>query len=114
MRAGAVLLWLCWTVPGLAQVTLSADEARLTAAQLLSAGQFDAAADVTAVLTQRDPGDAAGLILRAHALRNLGQLDAAQEVARAGWKSASRDVERYGAALAMAQALSSDGHKMRA
>lgn len=99
---------------GLAQTTLDPDEARLTAAQLLSAGQLRAAADITTVLIRRDARDTPSLIVHAHAMRRLERYGPAQQAARQAWRTAERDIEKYGAALAMAQALSSDGKKTRA
>ena len=99
---------------GIAQTTLDPDEARLTAAQLLSTGQPRAAADITTVLIKRDNGDAPSLIVHAHAMRMLKRYGPAQKAARQAWRHADRDIEKYGAALAMAQALSSDGKKTRA
>lgn len=112
----ALKLCLCFwgATAAFGQTTLSPEDARLAAARLLSAGQHTGAAEITEVLVQRDPGDTTSLILHAHAARNLGRLPAAQKSARQAWKSADRDIEKYGAALAMAQALSSDGHKTRA
>ena len=93
---------------------LSPDEARLTAAQYLSAGRAAASAEITNVLIKRDRTDAASLIIHAHSMRTLGRHDAAQAAARDGWRVADTDMERFGAAMAMAMALSSDGHKTRA
>ena len=99
---------------GLAQTTMGPQEARLTAAQLLSTGQPRAAADITGVLIKRDSRDAPSLIVHAHAMRVLQKYGPAQKAARQAWRAADRDIEKYGAALAMAQALSSDGKKTRA
>lgn len=99
---------------GAAQSTLAPEEARLKAAQMLAGGQAKLAADITDVLILRDPGDGPSLILNAHAKRTLGDMDGAQEAARRGWQASTRPVERYGAAMAMAQALASDGAKTRA
>ena len=97
-----------------AQSALTPQEARLAAAKLLQDGHPRAAADITTVLIQRDAKDATALILHAHALRTLRQYGPAQKAARQAWHSAERPVERYGSALAMAQALSSDEKKTRA
>jgi hypothetical protein len=109
-----LLAWLGSAGLAEAQVTLGPDDARLAAARLLAAGQYAQAADITTVLIARDGEDAASLILHAHGMRNLRRHDAAQEAARRAWQAADRDLDRYGAALAMAQALSSDGHQTRA
>lgn len=94
-----------------APINLSPDEARLKAAQFLSIGQLRAAAAILEVLIARDPKDAASLILMAHAQRRMGNHSAARRAAQAGWRHAEQDVERYGAAIASAQALSSNGNK---
>ena len=99
---------------GAAQSTLAPEEARLTAAQLLTRGQAKASVDITNMLILRDPKDATSLILNAHGKRTLGDHRSAQRAARRGWQASDRPVERYGAAMAMAQALSSDGAKTRA
>ena len=97
-----------------AQSTLAPEEARMTAAQLLARGQAQAAVDITDMLIRRDPEDATSLILNAHARRTLGDARNARRAARQGYQASDRPVERYGAAMAMAQALSSDGAKTRA
>lgn len=97
-----------------AQTELTPHEARAAAAKLLAAGHPRASADVTKVLIDRDPQDAEALILHAHAQRTLRSYKGAQKAARQGWRASDRPVEQYGAALAMAQALSSDGKKTRA
>ncbi len=86
----------------------------MTAAKLLSQGHARASVELTQVLVERDPKDATSLILLAQGLRVSGKFDQSQDAARKAWRAADRDVEKYGAALAMAQALSSDGHKTRA
>lgn len=97
-----------------AQTDLTPQEARVAAAKLLAAGHPRAAADITTALIKRNPGDAEALIIQAHAQRTMRAHKAAQQAARAGWRASDRPVEKYGAALAMAQALSSDGKKTRA
>ena len=96
------------------QTTLKPEDARLTAAKLLAAGQHAASAQITSVLIKRDAADTASLILHSHAMRNLGDLDKAQSAAKTAWRTADRDLEKYGAALAMAQALSTNDQKTRA
>lgn len=117
-RAAALWLALALSVPAVPAVaqtaTLSPNEARMAAAKLLSEGHAHASIELTRVLVQRDPQDATSLILLAQGLRTTGDFKAAQDAARQAWKAAHRDVEKYGAALAMAQALSSDNHKTRA
>lgn len=110
----AIALCLGCTTAALAQTALKPEDARLTAAKLLAAGQHRASAEITAVLIKRDSNDTAALILHSHALRNLGKLTAARRAARDGWRTAERDLEKYGAALALAQALSTDDKKTQA
>lgn len=105
-------LWC--TGAAFAQTTLGADDARLTAARLLSAGHPRAAVDITTVLIRRDPSDAPTLIVHAQALRIMKDYDAAQNAGRHAWRAADNEFEKYGAAMAMAQALSSNGKKTRA
>ena len=110
----AAALLGCCALAGFAQTDLTPDEARNTAAGYLLGGHPQAAADITSVLIKRNAQDAPALILHAHANRTLRRYDAAQDAARRAWRATDRPVERYGAALAMAQALSSDGKKTRA
>ena len=110
----ALALILGCATAALSQTTLKPEDARLTAAKLLAAGKHRASAEITSVLIERDASDTASLILHSHAMRNLGNLDTAQNAARNGWRTATRDLEKYGAALAMAQALSSADQKTRA
>ncbi len=96
------------------QQTLTPDEARLAAGQLLSTGRAAAAQDILTVLVLRDPEDAASLILLAYAHRLQGNMDQARKAGRAAWRYAKNDFEKYGAALAVAKALSKDNQKSRA
>jgi len=87
-------------------VTLDAHGLRQLAYTAMRAGFAQQALDYTDALVQRDPGDSAALVIRAQALRALGRTDAAKRAARAAWASADSDPARFGAAMAMAQALS--------
>ena len=107
-------LLLALAVPLAAQGTLTPDEMRRTAVQALTRGQPQAVLALTGALLIRDPGDHAALVLRARALRDLGQLQQAQESARRAWSVSATDPQRYVAALVMAQALASDGQRTRA
>lgn len=102
------------TVPPGAQTSLSADEARFLAADLVRQGQSKAALDVLSVLLVRDTRDANALIISAQAHRRLRDFPAAQASARSAWKHAETPNQHYGAAMAMAQALSQDNKKTRA
>ncbi len=110
----SLVLGLCCAGAALAELELGPDDARLTAAQLLTAGHPRAAADITTVLIQRDPSDAPSLIVHAHALRTLQDYGAAQNAARRAWQAARTDPDKYAAARVMAQSLSADGKKTRA
>lgn len=96
------------------QLELSPDEARLAAARLLTAGQPQAALDITSVLISRDPEDGPSLIVHAQALRTLQRYDQARQAGRRAWATSTHPLDRYAAAVAVAQSLSSDGHKTRA
>ncbi len=119
MRLAPLVAWLSLAGLGLAgsghaQTTLGPEQARKVAAQLLVAGRPKAASDITAVLLERDANDTTGLLIHAQAMRTLRKFPQAKIAARRAWQSAQTDQDRYGAALTMAQALSSDGQKTRA
>ncbi len=80
----------------------------------LTAHHPDKSLAVAEALLQRDPGDVVALILKSRSLRDLGRYAPALQAARQAWSGASTGDERYGAALAMAQALSSQGARTRA
>jgi len=61
------------------------------------------------VLLTRDPRDLTTKIIRARALRNLGQTDAARAAAKDACQQAKTDEDKY--AMVMAQVQSSSGHK---
>ena len=96
------------------QADVSPDEARILAARLLTSGQPKAALDLTSVLIARNPEDGPSLIVHAQALRSLAQYGPAQKAARRAWGASTHPLDRYAAALAMAQSLSADGKKTRA
>ena len=108
----ALLLGLA--LPVRSETRLDIPQARLAAAQLLDAGHPGPARDITAVLLNRDPSDIAAMILHAHASRMLGEHPRARSHARRAWRLSDRPVDRYGAAMAMAQSLSSGGQKTMA
>lgn len=119
MRPALLIALLCGagfgvSGQGYAQTALSPGQARQAAAQLLVAGQAKAASDITSVLLERDAQDTTGLLIHAQAMRTLKQFPQAKTAARLAWKTADTDQDRYGAALTMAQALSSAGQKTRA
>lgn len=62
----------------------------------------------------RDGQDATALIIRSQALRALNRTGEARQAAGAAWAAAQTDPGRYGASMAMAQALSTDGRRTEA
>ncbi len=97
-----------------APVTLTPEEMRAAAAQALEVHDDRLALTLAEALLLRDPRDGFALIIRSRAARNLGDNATARRAARAAWDLAQSDGDRYAAALVMAQALSSDGHRTRA
>lgn len=65
-------------------------------------------------LLRTDPTDATALILKARAQRDMARYPASVATARLAWRHADLPRERYGAALAAAQGLASDGQRLRA
>ena len=95
-------------------VAYSPSDIRQLAIQALIQGDAQTAFDLTSALLVRDPSDVDALLLRSRAARNLGDAKTAKSAARDAWKAADTDRTRYAAALANAQALSSDGARTRA
>ncbi|MEC7667574.1 MAG: surface lipoprotein assembly modifier [Pseudomonadota bacterium] len=95
-------------------VRLKPEELRALAVQALLNGQPKLAFDLAGALIQRNPEDVDALLLRSRAARDIGNNQAAKTAARDAWKYANSDRDRYAAALANAQALSSDGSRTRA
>lgn len=111
------------TTPALAQTVaqtpgaaLQLDPVAMRKLALLAhqSGRNDVALRLTDALLQRDPQDAFALMLRARALRDIGQLSQSHKFAGQAWAAARTGPERHAAALTMAQALSSDGKRTRA
>ncbi|MBO6867334.1 MAG: DUF560 domain-containing protein [Thalassococcus sp.] len=104
---------------GAGQVTVASgtytpDEMRRLAVTLLVNRQPAQALRVAEALTVRDPEDADAWLLVSRAARDVGQSDLAKSAAQNAWKYANNDEVKYAAALANAQALSSDGARTRA
>lgn len=95
-------------------VTLDATALRQLAFTAVKAGYAEDALGYTDALLQRDTDDSTALAIRSQALRALGRLDEAQEAAKQAWSTAATDPGRYGAAMAMAQVLSTQGYRGRA
>ncbi len=81
---------------------------------MLQAGRPDQALRFSDALLKQDPANVATLVLKSRAERDLGRFPEALTSARAAWRVAEGDAQQYGAALAVAQALASDGQKFRA
>jgi hypothetical protein len=101
-------------VAGAQPVTLDAHAMRQLAYTAVKAGFAADALNFTDALLLRDPEDTTALTIRSQALRALGRTGEARAAARAAWDAASNDPGRFGAAMAMAQALSTDGRRTAA
>lgn len=93
---------------------LDSNAMRQLAFQTLQAGYAQDALKLADALLTANPKDATALIIRSQALRAVGQLHAAQQAARAAFAAAETDKGRFGASMAQAQALSSDGRRTAA
>lgn len=111
IAALCVLAWLTSAPHAAAETRLDIPEARRLAIGLAQAGQARAAREVARVLLQRDPEDVTALIVLARAERDLGHFGAAQAAGRRAYRLAAPGNERFTAAMATAQALSSDGRR---
>ena len=94
--------------------TLTADQMRAFGSEALARGYADQALDIAQALLARDPQDSRALTLKAQALRLRGDLGGSEAAARAAWANALTDAARYGAATALAQALSLQNHRTSA
>ena len=116
LAAGLIAAGL--TTPAAAEIRLSIPQARQMAVQMAQAGQPHAAIAAARALLERDPDDVVALIVLSRAARDLGQYATAADAARHAWRVAGkvseRDSDRFAAALAMAQALASDGRRTSA
>ncbi len=114
LLAALVALGLWAGAAGAEPVRLSAEEMRNFGEAALVRGFADQALSIAETLLQRDPGDALALILKAQAHRMRGELEESEAAARAAWATAESAAERYGAATALAQALSLQDQRTRA
>lgn len=78
------------------------------AQQLLRAGQPRAALQVAQALLQADPEDSQAHVIVSQAQLRLGNISEARKSARAGWRTAQGNRERFAAAFTMADALAAD------
>ena len=102
------------TVCGQQVDTLSADEMRQAAANALVSGYSHAALTMADALLTRKAVDFTALIIKSQAARNIGQIQEAVNAARTAWRLADSKPQKYTAAMALAQALSTDGKRTRA
>ncbi|MDK3018002.1 porin family protein [Pseudodonghicola flavimaris] len=93
---------------------LAPDQMRGAAWMALRGGDARRALRFSEALLQRDPTDRTALLINARAARDLGRYDQAKDAARAAWRSATTDAEKYASSLVMAQALSSNGQRTQA
>lgn len=118
--ATAVMMLMASPMAGLAQnsatkaVTLTAEDMRVMAQQLLNAGRPADAAQALNALLERDPRDPAALILGTQAALDQGQPAMAIDLAQRGYQAANDDTSRYVAARLAARAHAELGQDTRA
>lgn len=111
----AVLALFMAAAPARAETIVVDPEQLLRLAILMiDQGRPDQALAMANALLAIDPHDAGVLALKSRAERDLGLNDEARASARASWQEADNKGQSYDAAMAMAQALASDGQKFRA
>lgn len=110
-----VALAIACAAPAVAEpVQLTRAQMLATAHRALGAGAARQALVLAEAVLRVNPQDVTALVLKSRALRDLGRYDEAQEAAQAAWALAGTDGARYAAAMALAQALSSDGSRTMA
>lgn len=97
-----------------AQASLNPAEMRELAGQAALRGQANLAYDLSRALISRDDTDLNAHLIRSRAARDLGRNGDALMHARRAWSLAGDAQTKYAAALATAQALSSDGRRTSA
>jgi hypothetical protein len=105
---------LAVAAPAVAEVVVSPEDMAKLAAVALSQQDPISALRFAEALIERDAGDATAWMLKSRAERDLGRNASAAKSARASWRTAEGNREKYAAALAMAQALSSSGRRTAA
>lgn len=114
---GAVLIALtCGTAPVAgsateAPVTLSPEQLQHAATLALQANDPARALAYADALIRRDPADFTPHLIRARALRDLGENKQAKAAAHDAVKAAQTDEQKYAGAMVMAQVQSSAGNK---
>ncbi|NEX47769.1 surface lipoprotein assembly modifier [Pseudotabrizicola algicola] len=116
LRAAALCLGLmaAGAVAQAAPLVLTPEGMVQMAVTLLDRGEPAQAERFADALLQQNPKDATALILKARAQRDMAAYPQSRATARLAWTGATLPRERYGAAMAMAQALASDGQRLRA
>ena len=103
---------LSWMQAALAEpVALTPDQLLRTGQSAIDARRPDVAAEIADALLLRDPNDAAALVLKSRALRDLGRFDEARATAKLAWQNSDSRTDQHDAALARAQAEASDGRR---
>lgn len=115
MRRLGLVLALALAGPVAADpVSVDAEALRKLAFTAVQAGYAADALRYTDALLLRDPDDSSAMVIRSQALRALGRVPEARAAAEAAWASAETDPARFGAAMVMAQALSTAGRRTAA
>ncbi len=102
------------TLPVGSQTSIELDEARILVFKLVAEGQFDTASALARTLLEADPNDQAALLALAQAERGAGRTKSAIQAARGAWKNSDQQSEKFASATVMAQALATDGQRLRA
>ncbi|WP_373352917.1 hypothetical protein [Pseudoroseicyclus sp. CXY001] len=107
----AALLVALWPLAGAAQgVTLTPEELRAVAVQLLREGNVPEALRLAQLLLERDPADDIGLYVKAEAALVLGHPEIAARAGRAAFRATEEDRLRFQAARLTALAEAQSGH----
>ncbi|KAJ56528.1 hypothetical protein ACMU_06195 [Actibacterium mucosum KCTC 23349] len=110
----AAWLALCPALSFAEATDLSPGQIRDAARTALKTGQPEIARDLAAALLERDASDISAKLLQARAVRDLREFDQSIALAKDAFDLAQTDLQRYAAAMVVAQALSSKGARTRA
>lgn len=106
-------LWLSAGSASAEKMQLTPENMLKVSLMLLERQQPGTALQFAEALLQRDPADVDALLVKSRAQRDLGQYRPATASARLAWTHADTDREKFGAAMAVAQGMASDGQKFR-
>ncbi|KNG94157.1 hypothetical protein [Pseudaestuariivita atlantica] len=112
--AGVTALALAVTTTLAETVTLTPAQMRVVASESVVKGLTRQGYDLASALLKRDSDDVEALLIHSRAARDLGKLEEAETSARRAWSLAADKPEKYAAAKAIAQALSSQRKRTRA